>query len=246
MYNYICLKDAIPLKWRCILKNNYVVQINPKNETIFMKLTNKEKPVNLLKSKDVYWFLNTQKIVQPSCIKNWFDKYLIEFSSAEWKKIFCLSRLITSDTKLIEFQYKIVHRVFPTDSYVSNFDNTVSKICNLCQVDNNIPHMFVDCIKVNTFWQNFKLWLSMIEGNYFNLSTSNIIFGIFSGSKKRINFCILHAKWFINVNRQEDYLNFNLFKSYLKGVLIIENQIAVNRKQLPIFNNTFGIIVNAV
>ena len=38
--------------------------------------------------------------------------------------------------------------------------------------------MFVDCIKVNHFWQRFKLWLGMIEGNFVNLSTSNIIFEI--------------------------------------------------------------------
>ena len=247
MYNYMCLKDAIPLKWRQVLKNINLLQVNPKNETIYIKLKTKEKPVTLLKSKEVYWFLNTKHIIQPSCVKNWFDKYLLEFSSAEWKKIFCLSRLITYDTKLIEFQFKIIHRVFPTDSYVSNFDNTVNKICNHCHVDNNIPHMFVDCVKVNQFWQSFKLWLSRIEGQDINLSTSNIIFGIHSGSNTCINFCILHAKWFINLNRQEERnLNFDLFKNYLKGVLIIENQIAVNRKELPFFNNKFGNIVNAV
>ena len=247
MYNYMCLKDAIPLKWHRILMNNNLLQINPKNETVFIKLKTNEKPVKLLKSKEVYWFLNTQNIIQPSCVKNWFDKYLIDFSPAEWKKIFSLTHLITSDTKLIAFQFKIIHRVFPTDSYVSNFDNTVSKTCPLCQVDNNIPHLFVDCVKVIQFWQYFKLWLTMIEGNDIKLSTSNIIFGIHSGSKLCINFCILHAKWFINVNRKVDHnLNFDLFKCYLKNVLTIENQIAVNRKQLPHFNNTFGNIINAM
>ena len=247
MYYYMCIKDAIPLKWRSIIKNNNLLYVNPKNETVFIKLNTKEKPVNLLKSREVYSFFNTQFIIQPSCVKTWFEKYFIEFSSAEWKKIFCLSRMITSDTKLIEFQFKIIHRVFPTDSYVSNFDNTVSKICNLCHVENNIPHMFVDCVKVNQFWQSCKLWLAGIEGNDINLSTSKIIFGIHSGSKLYINFCILHAKWFININRQENhYLNFDIFKSYLKRVLIIENQIAVNRKQLPFFNAMFRNIVNAV
>ena len=97
-------------------------------------------------------------------------------------------------TKLFEFQFKIIHRVFPTYSYVSNFYNTVRKICNLCHVENNIPHMFVDCVKVNQFWQSCKVWLAGIEGNAINLSTSKIIFGIQSGSKLYINFCILHAK----------------------------------------------------
>ena len=69
-----------------------------------------------MKSKQVYWFLNTQIIAKPSCFSKWFDKYFIEFSSFEWKKMFMLCRQVTNDTKLIEFQFKIIHRVYATDT----------------------------------------------------------------------------------------------------------------------------------
>ena len=84
----MCIKDAIPLKWHSIIKNNNLLYVNPKNETVFIKLKTTEKPVKKLKSREVYLFFNTQCIMQPSCVKNWFEKYFIEFSSAEWKKYF--------------------------------------------------------------------------------------------------------------------------------------------------------------
>ena len=105
----------------------------------------------MLKFKQVYWILNTQIIDLLSCISKWFDKCLIQFSPAQWKQIFTLSRSLTNNTKLIEFQFKIINRVYSSDSYMSNFYNTVKRICILCHVDNNIPHLFVDCIKVINF-----------------------------------------------------------------------------------------------
>lgn len=155
--------------------------------------------------------------------------------------------MITTNTKLIEFQFKIIHRVYASDSYVSNFDNTVSKVCILCKVDNNIPHLFVDCIKVDNFWENFKTWLNNVTGRVFPITTVDIIFGILSGTVKSVNICVLHAKWFIHINKQIDHhVNFVHFLRYLKDVLVIEKQIAVNQKSVAYFNSTFKDILNVL
>jgi len=244
-YRYICLVHAIPKRWRTMLKKDHTININPKEETVFIKINKSMKPITVLKSKQVYWFLNLENIELPSCIKKWFDKYLIEFSPLQWKKIFTLSKSLTNNTKLIEFQFKIIHRVYASNSYVSNFDNTVSKTCILCNVDNNIPHLFVDCIKVKLFWENLKAWLNIVEGKTIPVKTVDIIFGIITGSSKGINFCILQAKWYIHLNKQkDDQVIFANFLCYLKGVLVIERQIAVNQKSIPYFNATFHNVLN--
>lgn len=244
-YNYICLKHAIPKRWKTMLKRTHIININPKEETVFIKINKCVKPVALFKSKQVYWFLNTQHIEQPSCFTKWFDKYLIDFSPIQWKQIFMLSKSLTNNTKIIEFQFKIIHRVYASDSYVSNFDNTVNKVCILCNVDNNIPHLFADCIKVKTFWKNLMTWLSIVEGKEIKIKTIDIIFGMITGSNKRINFCMLQAKWYIHLNKQGDqHVNFANFLCYLRGVLVIEKQIAVNQKSIPYFNATFQYVLN--
>ena len=117
--------------------------------------------------------------------------------------------MLTTNIKLIEFQFKITHRVYASDSYVLNFDNTVSKLFILCKVDDSIPHLFVDCIKVDNFWKSFKTWLINVTGRVFPITTVDIIFGILRGTVKSVNFCILHAKWFIHINKEADnHVNF--------------------------------------
>ena len=99
----------------------------------------------------------------------------------------------------MDFQFKIIHRVYASDSYVSNFDNSVNKNCRDCPVVNNIPHQFVDCIKVKMFWEHLNHWLVVSEGCVVLLSTTDIIFAIPNGTNIRTNFCMLHAKGFIHV-----------------------------------------------
>ena len=54
--------------------------------------------------------------------------YKIKADILEWENMFTLSKLLTSNTTLIEFQFKIIYTVYARDSYVSKFENTVSKI----------------------------------------------------------------------------------------------------------------------
>ena len=58
-------------------------------------------------------------VKQPSCIQAWNIQYDIQFDECEWKKLFVLPWKLTKDHKLIEFQYKILHKVFASQSYVS-------------------------------------------------------------------------------------------------------------------------------
>ena len=110
----------------------------------------------------------------------------VEFLKNQWKSIFNLTRSITKNTKLVEFQFKIIHSVYASDSYVSNFDNSVNKNCQNCAVVNNIPHQFVDCIKVKMFSEDLKHWLGVAEGRVVLLNTIDIMFGIPNGTNLRI------------------------------------------------------------
>ena len=76
----------------------------------------------------------------------------------------------------------------------------------------------------------------MAKGDiYVNLpifSTSDIIFGILNKVSYMLNFCILHEKWFIHLQKADDQnICFNHFLLYLKNVLTIEHQMSVNMKK---------------
>ena len=117
----------------------------------------------------------------------------------------------------------------------------------MCEVSDNIPHTFVDCIKMSEFWNNFKTWLCIVTNKpELKLSTSEIIFGMLEGPCLNINFCLLYAKWYIHSNKKELNISFECFKKYLKGVLLIEKQIALDNDTITHFRKCFMTMWNSL
>ena len=54
---------------------------------------------------------NNKQKCSPKCTEKWNLYYNLNFSDTEWKTIFCLPYTITCDTKLREFQFKIVQQI---------------------------------------------------------------------------------------------------------------------------------------
>ena len=106
----MCLVDAIPRRWRQILKSYTTEDIKDSSSNIMVTLNqHNRKPIHKCKSKDFYNMLNEQKIAKPTCIETWNTKYNINFTEHQWKKIFILTHNVTTDTNIKELQYKIIH-----------------------------------------------------------------------------------------------------------------------------------------
>jgi hypothetical protein len=244
---YMSLIDAIPLNWRLHLKNNKFQPINPDLESVHITLKTISKPVNLTNSKEIYWLLKDQSKVIPPCINKWREKHHFEFTEQQWKYIFNLPSTITQNTKLREFQYKIIHRTYASDSFVSHFDRTVDKNCNHCNKENCAVHCFAECKKVQTIWTRMCTWYNNIFGTKVSLSTREIIFGKLSNTEHCLNFLLLHLKWFIHSCRMKDqapwFMNFLL---YFRYELEQKKYIAVKNNTLGNYNKCFKKIEEAL
>ena len=58
-----------------------------------------------------------------------------------------------SDTKVIETQFKILHRCYATNSIICKWDKTKPEFCNTCKQKSNILHNFVTCTNIQAFWK---------------------------------------------------------------------------------------------
>ena len=95
--------------------------------------------------------------------------------------------------------------------------------------------------KVDQFWKDMKIWLSIVESKAIPLKTIDIIFGMITSARKSINFCILHAKWYIHLNKQNDHhVNFANFLCYLRGVLVYWKINCCQPKMDSIFPSYFS------
>ena len=246
---YMSLIDSIPPKWKRIIKGSKDLVINFKRKMLQIvkrKFGCSEKNIEKIKSSDVYWKLLNNMYKPPSCINAWWDKYKIQFDDQQWKCIFQLAHGVTKDTKIRELNAKIVHRVYPSKSYVSHFDKSVNETCNICNVKCDIIHMFYSCQNIKPFWNQFTKWYSQIK--QIHLVLTDVIFGIIDKKSVLLNFCLLHAKWYLHRGYKECTYNreykpsFLHYLIYLKYAIQVEETISINYNREDYYGTYFTIL----
>ena len=179
-----------------------------------------------VKSKQMYTFFKNIFQRDPTCIASWKEQYNFDISSAEWVKIFAMPWKLTRNFKVVELQYKITHKIFPSNTMVSNFDTSVSSLCTTCAVRDTTIHTFFECAHAQSFWIDLEKILNI------NLNLQHykkIIFGFLEDINewKMINFSILYAKHFIYINKKSNdnvnsEINIKRYLLYLKHVIAAE------------------------
>ena len=184
-----------------------------------------------------------QQEVTPNCINAWNLRLQLNLSNLDWSYIFTLPKNTICDTKVLEMQFKILHRCHATDSLISKWDNTKSEHCLICKQKANILHKFVLCPTIQNFWHKFELFLKTYTIDHpQTLSQDNIILGLFKQAKyDMLNHVMLYAKFYIHIQHiagRPVYIN--NFINYYKYVLLIERQRYSEKGQQQIFNSRFG------
>ena len=72
--------------------------------------------------KDIYFSLNLQDI---RALRNW--ETILNFNNIDWATSFLNAHHITTDTKLKVFQYKILHRILPSNKTL------FKHMCDFCK-----------------------------------------------------------------------------------------------------------------
>ena len=100
--------------------------------------------------------------------------HLESFTNNKWHKDFCSStdknvnsrnvfqaaNICTTICRLINFNFRFLHRRLPTNSYLQKQDGK----CTFCRDEKeDLTHLFWKCQKTQNFWDNFSLWLQSCQ-----------------------------------------------------------------------------------
>ena len=155
-----------------------------------------------------------------------------------WKDIYLLSRSVTLDSKMREFQYKVLSRILYANKALHKMGIVNSPACTFCQVsDESLEHLFLHCPISSVFWLSVaKLLKSFFTAIDF-LTSTKIMFGLFRKDVPLLNHVILLGKQVIYQSRHLNIKpSLSLLKTKLKNAYQLELLIAQQNNSIDIHN----------
>ena len=107
-------------------------------------------PLEPPSARTAYSFL-LNKAISPPTSENRVLNY--GFTKESIHKVYTLPFLITKDSKLIAFQYNIIHLILPTNSSLFRAGIFENDTCTLCKTEKQtIDHLLFHCSESSAFW----------------------------------------------------------------------------------------------
>ena len=165
-----------------------------------------------------------------------------------------LPHLITCNTYMRSFQYKILNHVSFLNKTLHNFGIKPSPLCSFCNLYNETPyHMFYECDCVKCLWSDL---VQCFQNNLIlpTLTPQTAIFGfldytnndsIFENNKCLSNHILLIFKLYVYKSREKKLLNINNLIAEIQKIKRIEKEIALpNSKKTIAFTRKWHMINN--
>ena len=182
-------------------------------------------------SKQIYNSFMCKKQIPPTAQQKISDKY--SDTIIDWKKVYSLPFRTTLDSKLREFQYKVLNNIVFTNDKLFRFGLSQSPNCTFCNEEpESLEHLLSRCKMSCEFWKEVLSWL---KGNNIVIESFDeigLFLGIFEESEDflLINHVMLLGKYYIYVRKCLGSLpSLKGFIARLYGVFIISNSILRER-----------------
>ena len=122
-------------------------------------------------------FVSENKSI-PTAIQKWEKQILAPGDDFIWKSIFHLLPRCNQNKWMQIFQFKILHRILPTNKKLYQFKIKQSNECDYCgQAEESLIHLFCECDITSGIWQDVLDWLGNQSIRTEYLTDIQIIFG---------------------------------------------------------------------
>ena len=233
-FKLMSIVDAIRREWRQIIRQDTQHLPLHIGDTIYLKMENSEVALSKVSSKLLYNAFKSKKQVPPTAQKKFKEKFP-QFPF-DWKKIYSLPFIVTIETKIREFQYKVLNNIVFTNEKMFRLNMTDSPSCTFCKREvESFEHLFFYCDVTKTFWEAFCSWLGECKVKFQPFTIMDIIFGVFNTEDDYIilNHLILTAKFYIykcKLNLVNPSLR--VYRAKISKVYQVERKIAARRNKL--------------
>ena len=151
---------------------------------------------------------------------------------------------VTKQTKLIAFQYKIIHNVLPYQVNLFHAGITENTTCPLCSCEKQTtPHMLFNCTKSTAIWNSLVKWWHQKFNQIVDLKECIILYGWLKNTlyNSLLNYALLVAKYHIFVTTTcNGFLDFDSFLLRLKNDISVLREISFQNQTGDKFESTWA------
>ena len=144
--------------------------------------------------------------------------------------------IVTIETKIKEFQYKVLNNIVFTNEKMFQFKMTDSPLCSFCKREvESLEHLLYYCDMTKTLWEAFCSWLGEFKINSHPFTITEILFGVpnVEGDWIILNHLILIAKYYIYTCKLKKVNpSLQVYKAKIRAVYQVEKKIATRRNKL--------------
>ena len=168
-------------------------------------------------------------------------KYTTMFTvkSDEWEHIYTLPFTILADNKVMDLQYRVLHRYIGTNKLLYKIGKRNSPNCEFCiMYPETIEHIFFECIVVKNFWFEVFRHYSKYTNQNVTIECRDILL-YYKNDKNddakcciMINLLILYGKMYVYKCKMENIEPQMLsFLTYMTFKLTIFEQVTCKYKE---------------
>ena len=119
--------------------------------------------LNKLESKELYQIQTSKKYKKPTS-QLYYEGYSNNFDF-DWKLVYLLPRIVTVDTKLKFFQYKILSNILFVNKMLFKLRKVESQLCSFWKAEGEIYiHLFYRSRKTSILWRQLQEFFSTALG----------------------------------------------------------------------------------
>lgn len=193
----------------------------------------------------LYWSL-----LQPVTNTQYISRWELELNNEQtrWKMISLIPFKCTKDTKLHDFQYRILHRILTTNILLKKLNIQEDDLCSYCQeCRETITHLFYGCNKVKQFWESIETWLSENCNEPVKFSKEDILLGVVKGNYDLYNHIILMVKYYIYCTKfKKEHLNKQHIINCMRRQCLIEKKTAFAERKMTVYFQKWSTLYNVL
>ena len=131
------------------------------------------------------------------------------FKTLICEKIFTSLKSFCKETKLKEFQFKLIHRIEVTKKELHRYGIKADNECLYCGEKDSIDHTFLNCRFLKIFLNNEIYWFNAANNSKFAPTIEEKLFGVISGPYekeilRKFNKTILFMKYYIYTSKMHN------------------------------------------